>query len=669
MTYLYAATIFLSSFLLFMVQPLIAKQILPWFGGAAAVWTTCLLFFQGLLLAGYAYAHLVVRHLSPRAQAMLHAALLVASLVSLPIIASPDWKPVGGGTPLLQIIGLLLFTVGLPYFMLSTTGPLVQAWFARSLGRVPYRLFALSNLGSLIALLAYPFAVEPWISTRTQALGWSIGFASFVLLCAACAMASRNTSDAGHAAAAEAPNSPAPRWAARLMWLALAGAGSAMLLAISNHITQNVASVPFLWIVPLSLYLLSFVLCFDSNGWYRPRINHVLLAAAMVGMAWLLDSLDLKLAIPVYLGGLLLVCMFCHGELARSKPDAAHLTEFFLMISAGGVLGGLLVAVLAPMLLPGLFELGIGLVIVGVLALLRTWREPIWIASLFGAGVLFSSFCVWRQIDDYGDNTLRATRDFYGALRVLALQGEDGSYRSLRHGSIMHGAQWITPPERSSLPITYYGPRTGLALAIQALPEDSPRKLGMIGLGSGTLAAWGRRGDIVKFYEISPKMVDIARNQFRYLSDSAAQIEIVVGDARLSLESESPQQFDVLAVDAFSGDAIPIHLLTPEAMDVYLRHLKPGGALLFHVTNRFLDLPPVVRALADARGLVTGLVSHSETDEEDRLHYASTDWMIVTANPALLETPAIKRVIQSVAARPDLRSWSDDFNNLYRILK
>ena len=671
----YALTIFLSAFLLFLVQPLIAKQILPWFGGAASVWTTCLLFFQSALLAGYAYADASVRWLRPRQQVYVHAALMLLSLALLPILANSSWKPSGNEEPILCILGLLTVTIGLPYLLLSTTTPLLQAWYWRRFNAsVPYRLFALSNFASLLALLGYPVLIEPYFGVTASANLWSLMYGLFVVVCGltgfysirnmpADADVSRKQANDADAPAAKTPTSHL------LLWLLLSAMGSCVLLAVSNHITQNIASVPFLWVLPLALYLLTFIICFDQPRWYVRGLFMPLLAVSVLGMAWMIDSLELAYAAPLFALGLFAACMFCHGELARSKPDAAHLTEFFLMISAGGVLGGLLVAVLAPMLLPGLFELGIGLVVVGVLALLRTWREPIWIASLFGAGVLFSSFCVWRQVDDYGDNTLRATRDFYGALRVLALQGEDGSYRSLRHGSIMHGAQWITPPERSSLPITYYGPRTGLALAIQALPEDSPRKLGMIGLGSGTLAAWGRRGDIVKFYEISPKMVDIARNQFRYLSDSAAQIEIVVGDARLSLESESPQQFDVLAVDAFSGDAIPIHLLTPEAMDVYLRHLKPGGALLFHVTNRFLDLPPVVRALADARGLVTGLVSHSETDEEDRLHYASTDWMIVTANPALLETPAIKRVIQSVAARPDLRSWSDDFNNLYRILK
>ena len=667
MSLVFASTIFLSSFLLFLVQPLIAKQILPWFGGAAGVWTTSLLFFQAALLGGYAYSHFAVRKLSPRAQFGLHGVLLVASLAALPIIANPAWKPSGTGQPLAEILGLLAATVGLPYLMLSTTGPLVQAWFARTLGRVPYRLFALSNLGSLIALLAYPFTIEPWISTRDQAIGWSFAYGAFVLLCAASAWLSRKGSLTA-AGDEPAPAGRTPSWTDRALWLALSAGGTGMLLAVSNHVTQNVASVPFLWIIPLSLYLLSFVISFDRPAWYRPAWWYLPLAALLVGMSWMLDSLDLKTAVPLYMAGLFAICMFCHGELYRSRPDASHLTEFYLMISAGGVVGGLLVAIAAPLAFHGLFELGIGLALVALLALVRSLGTRWWWTAGFGGVAVFAVYCSGMQIATYRDDTLHVARDFYGSLRVLSFGGPGNELRTLRHGSIMHGAQWMEPEEKRRTPISYYGEKTGLGLAIAALPADAPRKLGMIGLGSGTLAAYGRPGDTVRFYEISPHVADIARQYFRYIPEARSKVDIALGDARLSLEREQPQEFDLLAVDAFSGDAIPTHLLTAESMDLYLRHLKPGGVLLFHVTNRFLALSPVVQEIAKTRGLATLLVSN-DPDDNDDMYYSRTDWVLVTRNAALLANPAIAAAGTKIEPLPGVTPWTDDFNNLYRILK
>lgn len=344
MPILYACTVFLSAFLLFLVQPVIAKQILPWFGGSASVWTTCLVFFQALLLGGYAYSHWSARRLRPERQTSVHVVLLVLSCLFLPIVASPDWKPLGGEDPGLRILLLLGATVGLPYLMLSTTGPLIQVWYARNLSRVPYRLFALSNLGSLIGLLAYPFAIEPWISTRVQSMAWSIGYVGFTALCALSAWFSRHaepvkgayapTDTAPHSDATFAEAAKPPTAGTRLMWLALSATGSMLLLAVSNHICQNIASIPFLWIVPLSLYLLTFVLVFDTSGWYRRWIFLALAGVSITLMGATLGSLDLKLVIPLHLGGLFVLCMFCHGELSLARPAPHYLTAYFLSISA-----------------------------------------------------------------------------------------------------------------------------------------------------------------------------------------------------------------------------------------------------------------------------------------------------------------------------------------------
>ena len=672
MQLLFAATIFLSSFLLFLVQPMIAKQILPWFGGAASVWTTCLLFFQALLLAGYAYAHASLRLAGPRARTVLQVALLVASAAMLPIIVGPAWKPTGDEEPVARILLLLGATIGLPYFMLSTTGPLVQVWYATTLKRIPYRLFSLSNIGSLLALVLYPVAIEPWVATRAQALGWSAAFAAFVLLCAiAAVLGSRarppSAGNAPEEAAGEAGSDPRGR--DYLRWIALAGLASYMLLAVSNHITQNIASIPFLWIPPLALYLLSFILCFDHDGWYPPRVVLVLLIVALPGMGWLLDSLELQYAIPAYLAGLFLVCMYCHGEIARQRPAARYLTGYYLTISLGGVLGGLAVAVVAPLLLSGYFELGFGLAACAMLVLIRRSAADRWAKVLFVPVLLFAFFCIYRQWEDYGKDAVVTERDFYGALRVFSEPRDGGELVTLRHGRIMHGAQWVEPPEQRGMPVSYYGPASGLGVVLSALHPGSARRLGMVGLGAGTLAAYGKAGDVVRFYEINPQVVNIARTRFHYLGDSRAQVEIALGDARLSLEREAPQRFDVLAIDAFSGDAIPTHLLSAEAMDLYLRHLRPDGAIVFHVTNRYLHLAPVVAKIAASRGLRVGMIEYEPTEEEEDLYHSSSDWVVVTRNAALLAHPDVTKVVKPIEVGESTPLWTDDFNNLVRVLK
>ena len=559
---LYAATIFLSAFLLFLVQPIIAKLILPWFGGSAAVWITCLLFFQVALLVGYLYAHYLVRRLPPRLQSPLHLAVLGASLLVLPILPRGSWRPSGPEHPAWHILLLLAATIGLPYLALSSTSPLLQAWYAQSGGepeRLPYRLFALSNGGSMLALLGYPTLVEPFFLRRHQAIGWSMAYAGVCLLCALVALRRRpEVATSIHPALV-----PEPGWTTQLLWVALAACASASLLAVTDHLTQNLAAIPFLWVLPLALYLLSFILCFEGRGWYRRGLFLRLLAVALGSMAYTLapefDNTRLAVLIPLYSTGLFICCMFCHGELAGLKPHPARLTTFYLMISLGGAAGGLFVALLAPQVFPGYFELPISLEACGLLALVvlhRTpgtafykarWR-PVWLLVVALTLTLAASLAktAWDRVDE----TEAMVRNFYGCLRVIDYElspvdlvqagkedalSEDRQCRKLMNGTIDHGLQ-LQAPNRRRQSTGYYGSNSGIGRTLRVVGTHGPLRVGIIGLGAGTMAAFGRRGDRYTFYEINPLDIQLANTQFTFLRDSQAQVDIVVGDARLSLE-------------------------------------------------------------------------------------------------------------------------------------
>jgi SAM-dependent methyltransferase len=669
---LYALTIFTSAFLLFLVQPIIAKQILPWFGGSAAVWTTCLVFFQLVLLAGYAYSDWTTRRLAARTQVVLHVLLLASSLAALPIIADAGWKPAGDEDPTWRILGLLTVTIGLPYFLLSTTGPLAQAWFARTFpASTVYRLFALSNLGSLLALLSYPFAFEPWVTTVAQSWGWSTGYVAFAVLCSASAAYSLRGRAAGAPnEAPTAPNAgppPAPREYAA--WLLLSAMGAFMLLAVTNHITHDVASVPFLWILPLTLYLVTFILCFEGRGWYQRRIFLGPLLAIVCVMAWALHEergiMEIKEAIPLSLAGLFVMCMFFHGELAARKPAPRYLTSFYLMVSLGGALGGVAVGLVAVKLFNTYYEFGVGLAVTLLIAAYVTRRMHAAVAMLTLAAVGFSGYHVISYVRYLAKDTRVMTRNFYGALRVkdIGADGERDATRRLVHGVIMHGEQYREPDRRGE-PTTYYGATSGIARAIGTLGAAG-RRVGVVGLGTGTLALYGRKGDVYRFYEINPQVVEVANREFSFLADTSGTIEHVLGDARLAMERESPQGYDVLAIDAFSSDSIPVHLITREAIAVYLRHVKPGGMIAFHVTNRFLHLSPVVQRIAAEYGLHVALIA----DDAEESDLARTDWVLVTRDQALLERGEIAKFTSKIEDIPGLRAWTDDFNNLFQILK
>jgi SAM-dependent methyltransferase len=668
---LYAVTIFLSAFLLFQVQPLIAKMILPWFGGTAAVWTTCMLFFQLLLLGGYVYSHVYVSRRIP-ARRYVHVALLALAAATLPLAAGTAWKPSGGEDPTWRILGLLATSVGLPYFILSTTGPLVQAWHARShAGASPYRLFALSNLGSMLALLSYPLVVEPTLALKHQAVAWSAGFAVFALLCGTLAWRSR--ADDVAAPAAEEASKPGPGLQA--LWVALAACASTLLLAFTGHMSLNVAAIPLLWVLPLALYLLSFVLCFEASGWYRRWLFLPLLAAGFAAVCVTLTRSNPSIwtLIPLYSATLFVACMVCHGELARSKPHPRYLTGFYLMIALGGAMGGVLVGLVAPAAFHDLYELPLGMIALCVfagLALLRDrtsvfhlrWGRAsiaVFLVAVVALGVQLS-----RTYRENAADLRVMVRNFYGVLNVRDSGEGPDAMRVLSHGTIIHGKQFLEDAKRD-LPTTYYGVTSGVGLAILDARRRGPMRLGVVGLGAGTLAAYGRSGDLVRFYDINPQVVQLARTEFSFLKDSAAKVEVALGDARLSLEREPSQNFDVLALDAFSSDAIPVHLLTVEAFRAYLRQLKPGGILAVHISNRYLDLAPVVQQAARALSLE---VREIDNEDDDDAGVYRSDWLLLSASPAAFDGPLLDEG-RTIDGDPRVPLWTDDYSDLYRILK
>ncbi|MGA8708842.1 MAG: fused MFS/spermidine synthase [Steroidobacteraceae bacterium] len=743
-----ALTILLSSFLLFLVQPIIAKQILPWFGGSAGVWTICLVFFQLVLLLGYSYAHWLTRRRADSRQFALHMLLLLVSCLTLPIIAGPFWKPVHDNEPALRILGLLTATVGLPYFLLASTAPLLQRWLSEATSRtteVPsiYRLFALSNLGSLVGLLSYPFAIEPFATVRMQAWVWSCAYLVFVACLFSYVFGRWRLPDVDHVQTiSRAAPENAPARGVYAYWIGCAALGSILLLSVTHQVTENVAAIPFLWIVPLSLYLLSFIICFEGRfgrGWYERRFWILPAMLATPAMAWALShqaNLSLYVALPVYAVGLLLGCVVCHGELARSKPKPDYLTHFYLCLAAGGALGGLLVGLVAPQIFSRYWELPIALIALAALGARSSSVEmrllPIMprmgksIIAALAVGMILLLLCLlpprlqpypqewagivkgpvfwtgaallllpvlllpsravavtallctlifdWSYYHSMSTGTQLAVRNFYGALRVH--EASDGAWhvRSLVHGVIKHGTQ-IREPPLSGMPTTYYGASSGIgrAILIKQACKGSLR-IGSIGLGAGTLAAYGRPGDSFRIYELNPAVIEIAKNQFTYLKDSKARIELVPGDARLSLERElaqgafdrPDQRFDILSVDAFSGDAIPVHLLTREALASYARVITADGIIAFHISNLYLDLAPVVGQIARDAGFQAVLIA-------DRTNVPKwmmpSEWVLLTRSATQFQQPEISAYSTTIVPRAGVPVWTDQFSNLLRILK
>jgi len=692
----YALTIFLSAFLLFQVQPMIAKFILPWFGGSSLVWTTSMLFFQTALLAGYAYAHVVATVFGRGVQMAIHGVLLVAALFFLPVAPAASLRPTGGADPTMGVLVVLAISIGLPFFMLATTGPLIQSWqSATHPHRSPYRLYALSNLGSLLALLTYPFWIEPHLRLGSQSWFWSAGFVVFAALSLSSAwQAVRRapTTQPGPNPAAPASTKPstfddrttAPRV---FMWFALPMAASVMLLATTNLLTQEVAAVPFLWLAPLTLYLLSFIIAFDHSRWYvRPLFLPLLFVVAVATS--LVAAGGPESPLPYQLIGFPLLCflvsMTCHGELVRLKPAPRHLTGFYLMVALGGAAGGVLVAVVAPRVLTDCYEYFIGLIATLVLVIwasslerrtrpdgprLAMARLGFFVLSALGAVASASIVLViyLRLVGyDSDEKIVDKRRNSYGVLTVH----DQGSYLSLTNGRIRHGQQYKDDYWRRQ-PVSYYGPTSGMGIAVDFMRRESLGQeglhIGAIGLGTGTIAAYGDEGDRVRFYEINPAVESVARTFFTYLADTPAATQIVLGDARVQLEREleegDAQGFNILAVDAFSSDSIPLHLLTEECFAVYDRHLAPGGIIAVHISNRFLDLHSVVFNAAKAHGMQAILIV-----DYPSATYDSTEWVLVSRNERLLRSAEVRAATSGWPDDMPEVKWTDDFASLWPIV-
>jgi hypothetical protein len=754
----FAFSIFTGAFLLFQVQPLIGKYILPWFGGSPGVWTTCLLFFQTLLLGGYAYAHFSSTLLKPRGQAALHLGLLLLSLALLPITPNESWKTHVTGDPTWQILLLLGVTIGLPYFVLSATGPLMQQWFSvTNPGVSPYRLYALSNIGSLLALLSYPVFFEVRFSRHEQAVMWSAGLGVFVVLCGFCAWRvwrhppapapapSAPAADSG-ATPAPSPETPAP-WHDKIFWLALPALASVLLLAITNKLCQEVAVIPFLWVLPLALYLLTFVICFDHARWYHRGVFSALLVVGIAAVCSLLtvgSDAPMKVQIASYTATLFVACMVCHGELYQLRPAPRYLTSYFLYISAGGALGGLLVAVVAPAVFNEYRELQLGLIalVVAFAAVCFRHRNRLLalgaavgaMAMTFGVPALEATYDgspgVRAEIADYykdhvlwiaggmaiflacafdlrrrrivaewratlavpvlvivgglgyqlaaqlrnkdADTVIRSSRNFYGTLKVYDYKSDnpDEHYHLLMHGATTHGLQF-TAADRSFMPTSYYGPNSGIGMAFAHLPRPTNKRYAVVGLGTGSLSVYGKAGDYVRIYEINPAVEKLARDPFSYLAKCPAKLDVIMGDARLEMEHElatnQAQNLDLIALDAFSSDAIPVHLLTAEAFAIYLKHLKPDGVIAVHISNRYLDLQPVVERLAEKFGLGTACISDDNTSN---WWLYDTTWVLVSKNRAFLENSDIAGATDNPQKNPRKAAlWTDDNANLYSIMK
>jgi hypothetical protein len=757
----FGITIFLSAFLLFWVQLLLGKYILPWFGGAGAVWTTCMLFFQMLLLGGYAYAHLLSSRLESRTQGLLHCAVVLSSLILLgclavawnsPITPGSKWKPHGADHPVIQIVTLLSVSVGLPYFVLSSTGPLLQVWYRRVYeGGFPYRLYALSNLGSSLSLLAFPALLEPGLTLKSQACLWSLAYFVFAMSCIYSALrgvaSSHEKEVSQEVISAESAEGVRPGKESYLLWVSLSACASTLFLATTNQICQDIGIVPLLWIVPLGIYLLSFVICFEHERWYSRRWFHFAFGMAMWAACFVLyDGApgSIFAQIGIYTFVLFIFCMVCNGELARSKPQPRFLTSFYMTVAAGGAMGGIFVALVAPHIFKGFWEYQMGLwmaasllliilirdkeswlyrskfgspvVVVAVATLLpesavltmtRTNKLGSHLSALIalvlmayvlsnrnktgsnmarekaapvycGAALLLAAIVLGGTAFARARNAIQASRSFYGVLSVVPQNMDDparAAYR-LMHGRVVHGFQLRAEGDRRT-PTSYYGPTSGVGMAILHTVSARSRaqgnlRIGIVGLGVGTIAAYGKPGDILRFYEINPDVIRIAsdRRYFSFLSDSPARIEVIPGDARLSLEREwehhEQQDFDVLVIDAFSGDAIPVHLLTLEAFEIYMRQLKnPSGILSIHITNSYLDLRPVVFSAARHLGL-KAVWLHSAGDGRTS---SDSNWVLLSRGDNLPESDgAVHGVADQAAYVHTIRPWTDDYSNLLHIL-
>lgn len=692
--------VFAGAVLVFQIQPIAGKFLLPAFGGGASVWTACLFFFQSMLLAGYSYAYLLTATLKPGNQAIVHGLLLVLSAVFMPLSFAIAGADINTSNPGGSIWVVLLMSLGFPFTVLASSAPLFQRWSSITRpARSPYRLYALSNAGALLALVTYPLFIEPNMSLRGQTIVWSVGYGIFVLFSlAACRLLwqrRRRTPEqvpvvaaTGEREALRSALSPADAALAVLM----SAGGVVMLLAITSQITQNVAPIPFLWILPLIVYLLTYIVCFSGERSYDRAIwgsLFIVAGSTLIILDFFGSSFDIVPVVSTWLLVLLCICMVCHGELYRLRPVPEGLAIYYLLIALGGALGGALVSIAAPTLFTRYWETLAGVYMIylafGVLVcrdfrrMQKTKAVPDpsalaarldrWTRRLFTLGWIIGVFlfpavvvALYNLIPRYD---VASTRNFYGVLNVRDVVDDDLPRRILVDGTTIHGFQ-LLGQQQSNVPTSYYSANTGIGLLMRKLArQGGSRRVGIVGLGVGTLAAYGEITDEFRFYELNPSVVELAHRHFSFLQNSSASIEISLGDARISMEQElrefGSRQYDILVIDAFSSDAIPVHLLTLEAHQLYWSHLRAGGVLAFHVTNNYLDLAPVVADVAAVSGRDALLVSAPV----DTGVSSTADWVLVAGTQVELERDSVDGlVVTSLQPRAWERVWSDDFSDL-----
>jgi hypothetical protein len=694
MRVVYGGVVFLSAFLLFVMEPMAAKQLLPLLGGSSAVWVTCLVFFQAVLLVGYVYAH----WLSRQKRIWVHAVIAVGAVVvllapavlgsilgSMGVSLELNWDP--SARPVSTIFGMLAASIGLPFVLLSSTSPLLQVWWTRQMReQVPYRLFAVSNAGSLLALAMYPSLIEPYMSLATQRNCWVAAFildvAISVWVGERALKRSPQTITAGEIAPAAADSGDHVSGKRRWMWFLLPMAASMQLAAVTSHLSQDIAAIPLLWVLPLGVYLLTFVVAFELPAWYQrslvSRVMIVLLASLGYALSRVDTRLPVGLAVVFYMLEVFVTCWFCHAETYTLRPaNAARSTEFYLTIAAGGVTGTFLIAIASPLVFRANYDLALAFLATAVLAAITTWEEgwsqrALWVTA--SALLLVTAVALHIQ---FSRNALMRARNFYGSLGVTAADYDDGGegntdasatgpVRVLMNGRIRHGMQMMSDADHRKMPTTYYGEDSGVGIALRNCCQGRPKRIGVVGLGVGTLAAYGQPGDTLRFYEINPLVEPIARNLFTYLRESRATITVVNGDGRLSLKREPPQNFDVLVVDAFTGDAIPLHLLTREAMEVYRSQLASGGVIAFHVSNSYVDLAPAIERVAEAENMQARVVESFPVPAEGA--YRAT-WVLVSENAAFFSLPAVHAASMPVQRKPGLRTWTDDYSSLLPVMR
>jgi SAM-dependent methyltransferase len=729
---LFAVTVFSSATLVFLVQPMVAKLVLPLLGGSPSVWNTSMAFFQIALLVGYGYAHLLQRIASVRRQAWVHGAALILAAIALPLRVNELAGPPSSEHPNIWLLTVLTLSIGAPFAVLSATAPLVQAWYARTVGagegKEPYVLYSASNLGSLIALLAYPILLEPTLTVHGQRMGWSVGYGAFVLLMAGLAFMVLRARDLAPEAAATRATNPVP-WRDRLVWVGLAAIPSSLMLGVTTHITTDVASAPFLWVIPLALYLTTFIIAFQAKPAISPSLTLVLQGAALAACAAMLPfkSTFLPLQLLVHLGAFFLTALMCHQALVARRPDPTHLTEFYLWMSVGGVVGGAFNAFLAPIIFSNVWEYPIVLVLACLARPWGSWRiaPQGWVMMAVGAlaaaaaplamtflplhfggklGVgdisqddmlqmvvaillttsVIAAFLVRGQALLYfaviailsmgataaADRvqTTETWRSFFGVLVKSETDAPalGGPVRMLAHGTTLHGAQAVDPHWRCQ-PLVYYTTSTPIGQVFLRQQDERPAgvRIGAVGLGTGSVAAYVRPGDYLTFFEIDPLVIRIASDpeNFSYTTECVqGRVDYVVGDARLTVAQQPPGTFDILLIDAFSSDAVPTHLLTVEAVRGYLTRLKPDGVLILHLSNRHLDLKGPAQAVARAAG-GHALLQQRRVLSGAGFWEADEDALIIGKSPeAIAAYAADPRWLPSDPTKA--RPWTDDYTNI-----